>query len=123
MSQRLRTAVNLLGVLRIALSLFTIVLLFGSGWELLALILAIPGILSGILLIVGGRRSVRRPGTATICFVLATLLGAMANDMGIAFGGTGGKLVSLLMSGAFVIAPLILAVVTFRRYRKTRLTE
>ena len=117
------TVANILGGLRIALSLMSLTVFIGSGWELLVLVMITPGLISGVLLLVAGHRSNTMPGVATVLFIAAAVSGAVAIDADPIYGGGWGFFLSLLLTGAFIVGPAMLALVTFRRYLKTRGVE
>jgi hypothetical protein len=101
------------------LALRPVISLWGSGgWELFYLVLVAPlGMIAGILMIVGGRRFDRAPGSATLCFALAAVLGIFAAD-------TGGFLLpfdrAFPLSLIIALIPVMLAALSCHAYLRGR---
>lgn len=120
MNSSLSRIANVVGVLLIARALVPIFLFIGSGWELLFILLALPGVIAGVLMLVGVFRFGKAPGSAVICFVLAAIFSLIATETSVSIASGVGALLSLVVHWTLVLFTIMLAALSVRSLMRTR---
>ncbi len=120
MNSSLSRIANVVGVLLIARALVPIFLFIGSGWELLFILLALPGVIAGGLMLVGVFRFGKAPGSAVICFVLAAIFSLIATETSVSIASGVGALLSLVVHWTLVLVTIMLAALSLRSLMRTQ---
>ena len=110
----------IIGILLIVRALIPIFLFIGSGWELFSILLALPGVIAGVLMLVGSSRIGKSPGWAVICFVLSAIFSLIASETSVSIASGVGALLSLVAYWTLVLLPIMLAVLSLHSWTRTR---
>jgi len=119
MNSSLSRIANVVGILLIARALVPIFLFIGSGWELLFILLALPGVIAGVLMLVGVFRFRSAPRSAAICFVLAAIFSLIATETSVSIASGVGALLSLVVHWTLVLFTIMFAALSLRSLMRT----